>query len=394
MPEKPTVPVPGVPKKIAVLTPAAERISDAMMYDDTSVRSRFHRAQSPVNLKLSIGGTKEMSSAGLVGKTTIFGAIAETADEVTPSPSVQLRHSSTGIDYLGEELLHRPTVPAEIGGEECCVEWQLGRVENGGESVQPGEGTGTDCIGPSTGGLERAPPETGTAGVRCRVPKPGASVGNGGEVICSSDLAPAWGASVGTTTSETPGVQGTRLKLGSHRALEQMDIGKEVRLLSATIEWPAPEDSERSRAFDSGEAEEPCRATEHVESAVCHICRSEEESLRVPALRGVEREPDGERGVRFGDYKFERGVLARRELHGDDHRGVRYRQPRDTTRETWSYSVGASDEREEKRWRRWRASGWMPYGTAEGTTSLESDASHSTPKGCAEDTGVLRGVMC
>jgi hypothetical protein len=73
---------------------------------------------------------------------------------------------------------------------------------------------------------------------------------------------------------------------------------------------------------------------------------------------------------------------------------VRHRHQRDTTRPTWSYSVGVSDECAEKRWRRWRSPGWMAYGTAEGATWGESDGSHSTPKGCAEDTGVLHSVMC
>jgi hypothetical protein len=41
-----------------------------------------------------------------------------------------------------------------------------------------------------------------------------------------------------------------------------------------------------------------------------------------------------------------------------------------------------------------KASGRMPCGSAEEATSGESGTSHSTPKGCAEDTGVLQCVMC
>jgi hypothetical protein len=365
-----------------------------MMYDDTFVRSRLHRAQSPVNLKPGIGGMMEMSSAGLVGTTTIFGSIAETADEVTPSPSVQRRHPSTGIDYLGEELLHRPTVLVEIGGEERYVEWGRGLGENGGESVQSGEGTSIDCIGPPTGRFERASPEIGTVGPCCRAPKLGASVGNGGEGICSSDPTPAWSAYGGTTASETPGGQSTRPKLGSHRAFKQTSIGKEVRLPSAVTERGAPEGSERPWRLDYGGAEEPCGATEHRESAVCYIRRSDEEIVLALAPRVVEGEPDGEREEHSGDYEFEHGALARREPHWRDYRGVRYRQPKGTTGPTWSYSVGVSDECAEERWRRWKAPGWMLRGAAEGATSRESDASHSTPKGCAEDTGVLQCVKC
>jgi hypothetical protein len=61
---------------------------------------------------------------------------------------------------------------------------------------------------------------------------------------------------------------------------------------------------------------------------------------------------------------------------------------------SWSCSVGVSHEGTKKRCGLGKASGRMPCGSAEGATSGESGTSHSTPKGCAEDTGVLQCVMC
>jgi hypothetical protein len=112
------------------------------------------------------------------------------------------------------------------------------------------------------------------------------------------------------------------------------------------------------------------------------------------SLKNIEREPDGEREETLRNYEFERSELAGWESCWGDYGSVRYHQPGDITGPTWSYPVGASDECAEKRSGRGKAPAWMPYGSAEGATSRESDASHSTPKGCAEDMGVLRGVMC
>jgi hypothetical protein len=314
--------------------------------------------------------------------------IFETGNEVAPSPSAQSGQQSISMDCLGVESLHLFGASVEIGGAELCVARDLGRAENGGESAHPGERPGFYCIRSSTKRLESAPPETGTAGSYHCAPRASEHVGNGGEGIHSPDTAPAWRALASAATSDPAGQQAARPKLGGHFAAEENCGAEEAYPDSAVLGAPMPKEGDRGRAPNYEEVAELDQATEQVVRALVRMGYNLGKTARqlVPVDRG---EPAGEHEERCRDWEVVQPAPAAKGACARNSRSEYEHQRGELTGSSERSAMRAMGECWEERVRRWRASG----GSAGGASAAENDSSHSTPKGCAEDTGVLQCVM-
>jgi hypothetical protein len=151
--------------------------------------------------------------------------------------------------------------------------------------------------------------------------------------------------------------------------------------------------NERAGRIYCSEQRELHGATKQEEVTLEHVDYSVGEStepLALWELGGVDGEYQDRLSYSSADCVVQARKDTRKRLCGSALR----RQPGERTGRAASRAVRGTCELGEERARCWSASGRMPDWSAGEGTPAKGEPSHSTPKGCAEDTGVLRCVKC
>jgi hypothetical protein len=389
-------PVLAVPAENGVLTISVEGISGTMMYDHTLAGRGHSLALPAVRLKPGTVGTTSTrltrSTSALPQATKSASAISGIGGKVAASNRAQQEHRLLPIDYLRGERLRRCTVLVENGGVELDLAGDAAQVENGGESTRPGEGISNDLVCPSIEKLLSVPPEIGTARLYDRVLRDSTSVGNGGEGICLSDPARAWRALACTATAIAPSGGAVRSKLGSDRAAEPKHSEREVLPTPAMPKALAARERERGARSNYGAGGEPGGASEYGAAALGYIGQTPGETVQLLVPLDLEI-AKGKPKEHPRDWEVDHFLRAREEHYRGRCPGMPDPAVGGLTAMGESYVLGCMYELRERA-RHWKAWGPMLDGSGGGATSADGDTSHSAPKGCAEDTGVLCSVMC